>query len=253
VDSWELRDRVIAAADQMVSWADPAYTEHMSPLEVFSGGAGMLAAIALELAEQRRSDPRDDMVTWVVQAEFEGRSMTDQEIGAFFVLLGAAANDTTGHTLANALIALQEFPEQKRLLLEDFDARIDDAVEEFLRFRPPIMHFRRTALDDYEIGGKLIRKGDKVVLWYVSGCRDEDAFEDPDTLNILRTDNRHIAFGGGGPHYCIGNALGRAVLKAGIREAYEQLPDLQLGEPAFYPSNFMNNVRRLPATWTTAQ
>jgi cytochrome P450 len=251
VESVELRDRVIWAADQLVSWADPEYTERMSPAEVFMGAAKILSDTALELAEQRRRRPGDDMVTWVVQAEFDGRKMTDHEIGAFFVLLGGAANDTTGHTIANSLIALQEFPDQRTLLLDDFDGRIDSAIEEFLRFRPPVMHFRRTARADYQIAGKTIRTGDKVVLWYVSGCRDEDVFDEPDRLDILRDNSdRHIAFGGGGPHFCIGNALGRAVLKAAIREVYRQLPELRLGDPQFYPSNFMNNVRRLPATWS---
>lgn len=252
VDSAQQRDRVIWAADQLLSWGDPDYMERMTPIEIYMGGAKALSESALELAELRRHQPGDDLVSWVVQAEFEGRRMTDAEIGAFFVLLGGAANDTTGHSIANALIALQDFPDQKQLLLEDFAGRIDDAVEEFLRFRPPVLHFRRTALEDYEIAGKTIRQGDKVVLWYVSGCRDEGVFDEPDRLNILRKDNKHVAFGGGGPHFCIGNALGRSVLRAAIREVYDQLPDLRLGDPQHYPSNFVNNVRSLPATWTVA-
>jgi cytochrome P450 len=250
VDDDETRDRVVHAADQLGSWNDPEYTQHMEPIEVFAGAAEILSDVALELAELRRATPGDDMLTWLVQTEFEGRQMEDWEIASFFVMLSGASNDTTGHALAHALIELQRHPEQKAWLLEDFEGRIDSAVEELLRWRPPLVHFRRTALEDYELGGKTIKAGDKVVLFYVSGNFDADAFNEPDRLDLSRTSNQHQAFGGGGVHFCLGNALGRQLMKAAIREVYTQMPDIEIGEPMEGYSNLFNNMRKLPANWT---
>jgi cytochrome P450 len=250
-DSPELRDRVIHLADRLVSWNDPDYTKDMEPIEVFADAADELSDIALVLAEQRRTDPGEDMLTWLVQAEWEGRTMEDWEIGSFFVMLSGAANDTSGHSMAHALIELEKHPAQKRWLMADFEGRIDGAIDELLRWQPPLMHFRRTALRDFELAGRHIQAGDKVVLWYLSGNRDEEAFERADVLDLARSPNRHLAFGGGGPHYCLGSALGRQLIKASLREVYAQLPALQLGEPRYTVSNFMNGVRRLPASWDT--
>jgi cytochrome P450 len=250
VDSIELRDRVVQAADQLGSWNDPEYTATMAPAEVFFSAAQTLSSIALELAEQRRQLPGDDMVTWLVEAEFEGHRMEDSDIASFFVMLSGASNDTTGHAIAHSLVELECHPEQKAWLLEDFEGRIITAVEELLRWRPPLVHFRRTAAEDYKLRDKLIRKGDKVVLWYESGNFDEEVFTDPEQLDLSRTNNRHLAFGGGGVHFCLGAALGRQLLKAALREVYTQLPDLRLGRPDEGFSNLMNHMRHLPATWT---
>jgi cytochrome P450 len=252
-DSDEMRQRVIELADRLVSWNDPEYTQHEEPIEVFANAADGLSDIALELAEKRRTGPGDDMLTWLVQAEFEGRAMEDWEIASFFVMLSGGANDTTGHAIGHALVALEHHPEQKAWLLQDFENRIDGAIDEFLRWNPPIMHFRRTALTDYELAGKQIKRGDKVVLWYHSANFDEDVFEDPERFDLSRKGaNKHLAFGGGGPHYCLGSALGRQLLKCSLREVYAQLPDFKVGEPQYMFSNFMNGVRKLPATWSTS-
>jgi cytochrome P450 len=250
-DSDAMRDRVIQLADQLVSWNEPEYTADMEPLEVFAGAADGLSDIALELAEKRRVQPGEDMVTWLVQAEFEGRAIEDWEIASFFVMLTGGANDTTSHLIGSSLVSLQQHPEQKAWLMEDFEGRIDRAVDELLRFNPPLSHFRRTALADYEIAGKTIRKGDKVVLWYLSGTYDEDVFPEPERLDLARANaSRHVAFGGGGPHYCLGSALGRQLLKCALREVYTQLQDFRVGQPQYVQSNFINGVRRVPATWT---
>ncbi|HEX4107483.1 MAG TPA: cytochrome P450 [Solirubrobacteraceae bacterium] len=251
VEDDAVRERVTRAALQVVAWNEEEHLETMTPLEVIGSAAQELSAVALELAEHRRVTPGDDMLTWLVQAQFEGRRMTDDEIARFFTLLAGAVNDTTGHTIGNAFILLERHPDQKALLLEDFDNRIEGAVEEILRYRPPIVHFRRTALEDYELAGKRIEKGDKVILWYLSGSRDEDVFEDPDRFDITRTNNtRHQAFGGGGPHFCIGAELGRRLVREAIREVYTQMPDVEIGEPTYAMSNFLNNVKSLPASWT---
>ena len=250
-NSDQMRAEVVRLADRLVSWNDPEYTKDMEPLEVFANAADGLSDIALELADKRRKEPGDDMVTWLVQAQFEGRAMEDWEIASFFVMLSGGANDTTAHATGMSLVVLDENPDQKAWLLEDFEGRIDNAVEELLRFNPPLTHFRRTATRDYEIAGRKINAGDKVVLWYISGSQDEDVFDDPDRLDLSRPNaGRHVTFGGGGPHTCLGNALGRQLIKCALREVYAQLQDFKVGQPEYVFSNFINGVRKVPATWS---
>jgi cytochrome P450 len=251
--SRRLLERIIWGADRVGGWLDPDYIADASPIEVFASGAQELGQIALELCEARREDPSgEDLVSWVLNAEYEGRRMTDEEIAAFFVLLGTGANDTVGHAMAHGFLHFHSNPEQLELLLEGFEGRVEGAVEEVLRLSTPIMNFRRRAIRDYELAGQQIRAGDKVVLYYYSGSRDEEVFPDAHRFDILRPNaQRHLAFGGGGPHFCLGASLARSLLKATFREVYvNQMADLALEEPEFVPSNFLNNVKRLPAKWT---
>lgn len=241
---------LMEGAEQLGSWADPKYAHIGAPLEVFQDAARKIMEIATEEGARRRAEPGEDLLTWIIQAEFEGQRMTEEEIGAFFTLLVGAANDTTRHAMAHAIRTLQEHPDQKTLLLEDYEGRIDNAVEELLRWQPPLMHFRRTALADYEIEGKTIRQGDKVVLWYVSGNYDERVYDEPERFDISRKPNLHLAFGAGGPRFCLGNALGRQMIKSALREMYTRMPDIEVSEPEPLLSNFMNGVKSLHGTWT---
>ncbi|HEV7790103.1 MAG TPA: cytochrome P450, partial [Pseudonocardia sp.] len=172
--------------------------------------------------------------------------------GVFFALLAGAANDTTRHSMAHVLALFDQHPDQLAYVFEDFDNRADDAINECLRMEPPLMHFRRTALSDYELGGETIKAGDKVVLWYTAGNRDPEVFENPDTFDVTRSarNNPHQAFGGGGPHYCLGSHLGKQMLKAEMWEIYTRMKDLKVGERTIMLSNFMNGVMKLPGTWT---
>jgi cytochrome P450 len=243
---------VMDAAEQFACWNDPEYAHIGSPLMVFADASQKLATLALELVPDRIRNPGDDLLTWVAQAQYEGHKLSTDEVGVFFSLLAAGANDTTRHAMAHVLSLFQQNPDQLAYLMGDFESRVDDAVNEALRMEPPLMHFRRTALRDYEIGGVTINEGDKVAMWYISANRDEDVFDQPDVFDISRTakHNPHQAFGGGGPHYCLGHMLGRAVLKAQMREIYGRMKNLEVGEREMLLSNFMNGVKRLPATWT---
>jgi cytochrome P450 len=205
---------------------------------------------AATLAPQRRADPGEDLMSWVVQAEFEGHKMTDHEIACLFTLVAVASNDTTRHASAHAIYSFSRFPEQKALLLENLPLRLDGAVEEVLRWASPLLHMRRTATRDITVRGSHIKAGDKVVLWYYSGNRDEEFFDNPHTFDILRTPNRHVTFGGGGPHVCLGAALARFMLRAILTEVYTRIPDIQASTPDFLVANFINGVKRLPAIWT---
>ncbi|OSC31748.1 linalool 8-monooxygenase [Mycobacterium vulneris] len=243
---------VMDAAEQFASWSDPEYAHIGSPLMVFADASQKLANVALELAKERKKHPGDDLLTWVAQAQFEGNKLSTEEVGVFFALLAGGANDTTRHAMAHLALLFQHNPDQLAYLLEDFEGRAENAVNEALRMEPPLMHFRRTALRDYELDGVTIKEGDKVVLWYIASNRDEEIFDRPNTFDISRSakHNPHQAFGGGGPHYCLGHVLGREVLKAQMRQIYTRMTNLEVGEPEPLLSNFMNGIKRLPVTWT---
>jgi cytochrome P450 len=250
VDDPKRRQDIMDAAEQLGSWSDPEYAHIGSPLEVFQDAAARLQATAAEMAAERRAEPGDDLLTWILNAEYEGEKMTEDELGAFFCLLAGAANDTTRHSMAHVLITLQEHADARTFLFEDFEGRIDDAVNELLRWQAPLRHFRRVANEDMELRGHQIKQGDKLVMWYLSGNRDEDVFDDPFTFKIDRNPNPHQAFGGGGIHLCLGSALGKQMLKSEIWEIYTRMDNLEVGKPEYMLSNFMNGVMKLPGTWT---
>jgi cytochrome P450 len=209
-----------------------------------------LTAAALDLAEERRSAPGEDLMTALVEAEVDGERLTEEEIGAFFVLLAVAGNDTTRHTTSHAMRALCEFPAQRQLLTDDLEGRLETAVEEFVRWATPVMTFRRNATHDTEMRGQPIAGGDKVVMFYVSANRDEEAFEQPERFDVLRSPNRHVGFGGGGPHYCLGASLARTQLRAIFTELLTRLPDIDVGKPEPLVGNFINGIKRMPCRFT---
>jgi cytochrome P450 len=244
--------QVMDAAEKMLSWDDPRSAAGRDAITTFAEECERIHEVALAVAEDRRENPKDDLVTWVVQAEWEGEVMDEWEVASFFSLLGSAANDTTRHSVAHAVRLLDENPDQRALLLEDLDGRLPNAIEEVLRHSTPVMHFRRTATADTQIRGVDIKEGDKLVMWYCSGDRDEEVFEDPGRFDILRPNAKHhLAFGAGGVHFCIGAALGRLMVQAGLREIYTRIPDITL--TAGYEiqvNNFMHGVHAMPVRWT---
>ena len=242
------RDEAAHHADGMVSWADSDVAQGREPGEVLNESLVSLLSMGLELAEQRRAHPQDDLMTKLVQAEIDGRKLTDEELGAFFVLLSVAGNDTTRNTITFTTMALQQFPEQKQLLLNDFDKLIGTAIEEFVRWASPVMTFRRTVTQDTELRGQRLREGDWVVMLYSSGNRDDRVFKDPDVFDIQRKPNPHVGFGGGGPHYCMGSFLAKMQLESMFRELLFRAPNLRVGEPTYLASNFVRVVKSLPYT-----
>jgi cytochrome P450 len=243
------RQRVAHTADAMGSWADPVYLKSRNPLEVLIEAQMYIHQVAFGLAADRRENAGDDLFSSLVNAEVDGDRLADADIAAFFVLLAVAANDTTRQTTSHALKALTDFPDQRAWLLEDFDNRIGGAIEEFIRWASPVMTFRRTAATDFEIGGQAIRAGEKVVMFYPSGNWDTDVFEHPERLDLSRSPNPHVGFGGGGVHFCLGAHVARAQLRAIFGELLRQLPDIQAGEPVYVPGNFIHGIRSMPCTF----
>jgi cytochrome P450 len=245
------RERVVEAADNLVAAADPEVLgDQESPLMVLGASLWTLTEFATELAKHREQHPGDDLMTALVQAEVDGEKLTHAEIGAFIVLLSVAGNDTTRHTTSHAIRALTLNPDQRELLQGDVEARLPDAVEEFVRWASPVMTFRRTTTKEVELHGQTLPPGEKVVLFYPSGNRDELAFADPWKFDITRSPNHHLGFGGGGPHYCMGASLARAQLNAIFDEIFLQIPDIEAGEPELLRSAFIHGVKRMPCTFT---
>ncbi len=244
------RERVVAAADLLVTASDPEVFGDRPPIEVLGEALWTLTTFATELAAERERNPADDLMTALVQAAIDGERLTHAEIAAFFVLLSVAGNDTTRHTTSHAMRALTLNPEQRALLIRDLDERMPAAVEEFVRWASPVMTFRRTTTRDVEIHGRQLPAGEKVVLFYHSGNRDEQAFDEPWRFDVTRDPNRHLGFGGGGPHYCLGASLARTQLRSLFGELLRVMPDIEAQEPELLRSAFIHGVKRMDCTFT---
>jgi cholest-4-en-3-one 26-monooxygenase len=198
------------------------------------------------LIAERRETPTDDLTSVLVHAEIDGERLEEHEIVMGFFLLVAAGNDSTKATYCSGMRAIMEDPDQRRLLLDDLSL-VPMAVEESLRMFPAFAHFRRTAMRDAELNGKTIKKGDKVVMWYVSSNRDETRFEDADRFDLTRDPNEHQAFGAGGRHFCLGTALARLELRILVEETLKRFPHIAIdGEPKYVENPFVNQLKTLP-------
>jgi len=191
--------------------------------------------------------PDDTLISKYVHGEVDGRKLTPDEITQFFQTLSIAGHETTRNSTAHFVRLMDEHPDQKALLLEDLDGRLPNAIEEVLRFSPPVMQFCRTATDDVEVRGAKISKGDKVYMSYISANRDEDVFDDPDQFDITRPNaDKHLAFGTGA-HFCLGASFARAQMRCILSELYTQLPDIALADaPTPMYSVWFNALNEMP-------
>ncbi|WP_433336023.1 cytochrome P450 [Spirillospora sp. CA-294931] len=206
--------------------------------------------LAMKLARRRRREPGDDLVSALVTANVDGESLTDQEIGSFFILLVVAGNETTRNAIAHGLKLLTDNPAQRELLLSDFEAHIPGAVEEIVRMATPVIQFRRTVTRPHVMNGHRYQTGDKVLLFYNSANRDAAVFENPDTFDITRSPNPHVGFGGPGPHFCMGANLARSEITVMFRELLTRFPGIRAtAEPDYLYSNFINGIKHLPYTY----
>jgi cytochrome P450 len=240
----------------ILGFTDPEYVDDLEDVAgvttaILTAGAE-LAQLVSELGEARLKDPGHDLVSALVVSEVDGEKLTPQELASFFVLLVVAGNETTRNAIAHGLVALTEHPEQKARWLADIDGMAPTAVEEIIRWASPVIHFRRTVTrDGTMLGGHEFSEGDRVVLWYWSGNRDEAVFTDPHVFDIGRSPNEHIGFGGPGPHFCLGAHLARREMTVMFTELLRRLPDIHAtAEPARLRSGFINGIKHLPCAWT---
>jgi cytochrome P450 len=200
-----------------------------------------------DLGRHRREHPTDDLTSALVNANIDGESLTDQELGSFFILLVVAGNETTRNAIAHGLNLLTHHPDQRALLAEDFEAHIPGAVEEIVRYASPVIWMRRTATRDTTLNEHEIKADDKLILYYWSANRDEAVFTDPERFDITRSPNPHVGFGGPGPHFCLGAHLARREITVMFRELFRQVPAIRAdGEPDRLLSNFINGIKHLP-------
>ncbi len=245
------RPRVFDWSDRIVGWMDPELVEKRSDATAASIEMLMYAS---DLAAKKRVGGGDDITTALVNAkvdhEGEARGLQEAEIGLFFLLLTVAGNETTRNLMAQAMLAFLDHSDQWQRLRAD-PGLMDSAIEEMLRWGTPTMHFRRTATADCEVRGVRIREGEKVTVWYISANRDEEVFDNPFRFDITRSPNDHLAFGGGGPHFCFGAHLARIEIAALFGELLRRLPDLKLaGEVRRLRSNFANGIKSMPVSFT---
>jgi methyl-branched lipid omega-hydroxylase len=242
----------------ILGFTDPEYVDDLEdPMGVTAAiltAGAELAQLVQELGEARQRDPRNDLVTALVTSELEGEHLSPQELASFFVLLVVAGNETTRNAIAHGLHALTQHPDQRDRWLADIDGLAPTAVEEIVRWASPVIHFRRTVTrDGTMLAGREFAEGDKVVLWYWSGNRDEAVFDDPWRFDLGRTPNEHIGFGGPGPHFCLGAHLARREITVMFTELLRRLPDIHsTAEPERLRSGFINGIKHLPAAWTPA-
>jgi len=240
----EDRHKLFDWSNRMVGSEDPEYQvsdEHVTQAQI------EMFMYAQDLATQRRAEPREDIVSTLLAAEIDGDELSDMDFNLFFMLLSVAGNETTRNAIAHGMNAFLEHPDQWDLLVADPDARIAGAVEEILRWASPVLYFRRNATRDVVLGGETIRTGDKISLWYVSANRDEAIFDEPFRFDITRDPNPHIAFGGGGPHFCLGAQLARLEIRVLFEELARRTPKLEaLGAPERLRSNFIGGIKHLP-------
>jgi len=202
------------------------------------------------ITAERKTNPGDDLVSRMIAAEVDGESLSETEVTFFFALLMFAGNDTTRNTTSGGMRALIENDGERQKLVNNPDA-IPMAVEEMLRWVTPVIYFTRVAQHDTEVGGHPIREGERVAMWYSAGSRDPAAIDNPESFDVARQKPPHQAFGGGGAHFCLGNALARLELRVLFEELMRRVPDMQIAGPITrLTSNFSNELTSIPVTFT---
>jgi cytochrome P450 len=242
-------DYVFEASNHILGAGDPEYVPiGDNPIEAIMNAATGLTQLVTELAEAREKDPEDDLTSALVHADIDGDKLAHTELASFFILLVVAGNETTRNAISWGALTLGDHPEQRDIWRNDFDGVSRHAVEEIVRWASPVINMVRTVTKDgATLSGQEFKEGDKLLLCYNSGNRDEDVFDDPYTFNVLRDPNPQIGFGGPGPHFCLGANLARQEIKVMFRELFMHTAEIEVaGEPQRLLSNFINGIKHLP-------
>ena len=241
------RHKMFEWSNRMVGNADP---EYQAEADLALSSAMELYAYAAQLFAKKRIDPHADLMSALTTVEVDGERLSDLELELFFLMLTVAGNETTRNLMSGAMHAFFGHPEQWQRLRED-RTLLPTAVDEMLRFVSPVMNFRRTAMVDLTLSGTDVKAGDKIVFFHASANRDEDVFDSPDAFDIGRDPNPHIAFGGGGPHFCLGTNLARMEIRVMFDHLLDRMPDIrQDGDVQRLQSQFINGVKHLPVAFT---
>ena len=222
----------------------------VAPPEVKMAAVGEMLAYGQSVADIKRKTPGDDLATILVNAEVDGDRLTNEDFQWFFLLLVNAGGDTTRNLLAAGLQLLFDHPDQRAKLMSNLDGHLATAIEEMLRFSSPVSHFKRTVMEDTIIRGQSIKAGERVVMFYGSANRDEDVFKNPNTFDITRDPNPHVAFGAGGPHLCLGMHVARVELAVMFKELFTLMPNIRSdGEFERMHSSFIAGIHSMPVKY----
>ncbi|BBZ19391.1 cytochrome P450 [Mycolicibacterium gadium] len=230
------RDKLFRWSNEMTAGEDPEYADVDPAISSFE-----LIQYAMKMAEERAKNPTEDIVTKLIEADIEGEKLSDDEFGFFVVMLAVAGNETTRNSITHGMIAFSQHPDQWELYKKERPAT---AADEIIRWATPVSAFQRTALEDTELAGVKIKKGERVVMSYRSANFDDEVFEGPHQFNILRDPNPHVGFGGTGAHYCIGANLARMTINLIFNAVADAMPDLKpIGEPERLMSGWLNGIK----------
>ena len=239
----EDRHKIFDWSNRMIGSEDPEYAvsaDHLMEAQI------EMFMYAQQLGEERRKEPKDDIISALLAADIDGDQLSAADFNMFFLLLAVAGNETTRNAIAHGMNALLDNPDQYAELVAD-PSLVPGAVEEILRWASPVLFFRRNVTADTVLRGQQLKAGDKVTIWYVSANRDEDVFDDPFRFDIHRDPNPHIAFGGGGPHHCLGAHLARMEMTLLFEELVKRVPYVErLGAADRLRSNFIGGIKHLP-------
>ena len=237
------RHKVFEWSNKMIGSKDPEYS--VSDDEA-RGAAIEMFMYSQELAKQRLAHPQDDVVTTLLNSDVDGDRLSEMDFNLFFLLLAVAGNETTRNALSHGVLTMIEHPDQYRLLRQNPEL-VPSATEEILRWASPVMYFRRNITRDTTLAGQPLKAGEKISIWYISANRDETVFKDPFKFDITRAPNEHVAFGGGGPHFCLGASLARLEMNLLFDELVKRVDSIELtGEVKRLRSNFINGIKHLP-------
>ena len=247
-------DTVLKATNVILGAGDPEFVGDGDPMTAIFEAGISLTTLMNDLAEERRSNPTDDLTSKLVHNELGEDMLAPNEIAPFFILLAVAGNDTTRTAISHGMHLLSQNPEQRRIWQDDLDEVTPTAVEEIVRVASPVTFMRRTATTDVTISGHDFSEGDKVVLLYGVANRDPRVFVDPEKFDVLRDPNPHIGFGGPGPHFCLGAHLARREVSVAFRQLLTRLPDIEVtAEPVPLESMgipLVGGIKRLPVRFT---
>ncbi len=247
-------DGVFRCSNVILSGGDPEYIPPgTDPVVAFMQAGQELTALMESLAARRLEDPQDDLTTALITTNIDGEALSHAELASFFILLLTAGNETTRNSISHALWAFAEHPDQRAVWQADPASVGPTGVDEIVRWASPVIWMRRTVTQDAELAGERLHAGDKVLLFYNSGNRDEAAFEDPYTFDVRRSPNPHVGFGAAGPHFCLGAHLARREIDVMLRVLFDRLPDITAtGEPDRLRSSFINGIKHLPCRFTAS-
>jgi cholest-4-en-3-one 26-monooxygenase len=237
------RKKLFDWSNQMTGDDDPEYADYQP-----TAAAAELIGYAMQLAEIKKRDPENDIVTTLVEADIDGEKLSDDEFGFFVVMLAVAGNETTRNSITQGMMAFTEYPKQWELFKSE---RPETAADEIVRWATPVTSFQRTALADYELSGAKIKKGQRVVMFYRSANFDDAVFDNPFNFNILRDPNPHVGFGGTGAHYCIGTHLARMTISLQFAAIADHMPALlPLAKPERLRSGWLNGIKHWQVDYT---